>query len=105
MPVNLRKRATDPDPSTNPARPAPPAIVETVEEEAPGAFTASTVKDSGSETDSWPVTTFAVRGSNAAVGETLTLAVAVTESTTVTGPSSPAAAPPTDTSPPSEARV
>src|ERR1051325_9442074 len=104
-PVSFRKRAADPDPSANPATPVPPAIVDTLDDEAPGGVTASTVKLSANETDSCPVTTFAVRGSRAAVGDTLTLAIAVTESTTVTGPSSPGGAPPRPTSPPREARV
>jgi hypothetical protein len=51
------------------------------------------------------VTTRAVRGARAAVGETTTSATAVVALVTVTGPSSPGAAPPTEISSPSEARV
>ena len=86
-------------------------MVETLEDEAPGGVAASTVKLSGSVTDSSAtipsagVTTRAIRGSSAAVGDTVTAATTVLESTTVTGPSSPKGDPPIATSPPSEARV
>src|SRR2546425_8894681 len=111
MPAGSRNLACADGPSAKPGVPASPASVETVVEEEPGGVTGTTLKPSISSSISSRVSptivvdTRTVLGARDAVGEIVNCAVAVNESTTVTGPRSPEAAPPTDTSPPNVARV